>query len=134
MSDGTLLEGEEASAVYDLAILLAGWYHVIEWIRTTLLLTVICIGVNLISVWYLTSIITLYGIGVFAYIHYVYFALAEGKACAEAQPTRHMWLMIEIIYFWAVFLSCQCPMFLLRLYKKERLHEIMKNESETNSD
>ena len=44
--DGTVVVGEQASAVMDLAIKLAGIFHIIEWIRTTILLTVTCIGVN----------------------------------------------------------------------------------------
>ena len=129
-----MVSGDDASSVYDLAIKLAGIYHVIEWIRTTILLTTICIGVNLMTVWYISSIAALYGIGVFAYIHYIYLASAEGKACADAQPERHMWLMVEIIYFWAMFWSCQCPIFLLRLYKKKRLHLMLEAQSDSNSD
>lgn len=41
------VSGESASAVFDTAIKLAGIFHIIEWIRTTILLTVIFIGVNL---------------------------------------------------------------------------------------
>jgi hypothetical protein len=84
MEDNTQITGEDASAVYDLAILLAGIYHVTEWVRSTILLTTICIGVNLMPLWYATSIVGFYGLGAFLYIHYVYFLTDEGSACAEA--------------------------------------------------
>lgn len=96
LPSGIKLEGEDASAVYDAAIKLAGVFHVIEWIRTTLLLTVICIGVNMMQVWYVTAVSALYGVGVFIYLHVVYFSV-ESTACAENQTTRHQWLMAEII-------------------------------------
>jgi hypothetical protein len=124
-----LITGEDASAVFDTAIKLAGVFHVIEWIRTTLLLTIICIGVNLMKVWYVTAISALYGIGVFIYVMAV-LGSEDGMACAEAQPYRRMWLVVEVIYFWVLFFFYQAPFLLALCFKKERLHEIMHVESE----
>lgn len=73
----------KASEVYDLAIFYTGVFHIIEWIRTTILLVVICAGTNcLMYVWYLSAISTLYGVGVFVYVHIVYFS-ADGQACSS---------------------------------------------------
>lgn len=80
LSNGTKISGEEASQVLDVAIKLTGIFHVMEWIRTTILLTVICIGVNLMHVWYVSTITALYGIAVFIYLIYVY-ASDAGRAC-----------------------------------------------------
>ena len=66
--DGTLIKGEAASEVYDMALYLAGIFHVIEWIRTTILLAVICIGANLMPIWYASAISALFGIAVFIYL------------------------------------------------------------------
>ena len=71
-SDGTLITGNDASAVYDMAIYLLGVFHMIEWIRTTILLTVVCIGTNLMHIWYLSALSMLYGIAVFVYAHVIY--------------------------------------------------------------
>ena len=80
--DGTKATGDSASAIFDTAIKLAGIFHIIEWIRTTILLTVIFIGVNFMHVWYVTGLISsLYGIAVFIYLQVVY-ASASSKACA----------------------------------------------------
>ena len=70
--DGTLIIGNDASAVYDMAIYLLGIFHVMEWLRTTILLTVVCVGTNLMTIWYLSSISVLYGIAVFVYAHVIY--------------------------------------------------------------
>ena len=102
LTNGTVVTGEDASKVFDLAIKLTGIFHIIEWIRTTILLTVICIGVNLMQVWYVSSITALYGIAVFIYLIYIY-ASDDGKACGLTQVTRYQWMMVEIIYFWVLF-------------------------------
>ena len=78
-----LIADEEASAVYDTAIYLAGIYHIIEWIRATMLLTVIVVGTNLMWVWYGTIFNALFGVGVFIYLHTAY-AGEKGQACKEA--------------------------------------------------
>ena len=43
-SDNTYITGEAASSVYDTALYMAGWFHIFEWIRATILLVVIFIG------------------------------------------------------------------------------------------
>ena len=81
LPSGILVSGDSASSVFDTAIKLAGIFHVIEWIRTTLMLTVICIGVNLMTVWYASAISALYGMAVFFYMMSV-MASDLGQACA----------------------------------------------------
>ena len=81
--DKTQIKGENASKVYDMAIYLTGVYHVIEWIRTTILLTVICVGANLMQIWYASALSALFGIAVFIYLHVVY-ASDDSKACESA--------------------------------------------------
>lgn len=68
MSSGVIVRDEQASAVFDTALKLCGIFHVIEWIRATFLLTVVCIGVNLMTVWYATALSSLYGVAVFFYM------------------------------------------------------------------
>ncbi len=40
--------GEEASGVYDTLLLMLSAYHIIEWVRATILLCAVLVGVNLI--------------------------------------------------------------------------------------
>lgn len=133
-SGNLIISGGDASAVYDTAIKLAGIFHIIEWIRTTLLLTVICIGVNLMKFWYVTMITALYGIGVFIYVMVV-IGSEDGIACADAQPHRRLWLVVEIIYFWTLFFFYQAPFVLAFCFKKEKLHLIINPKpSETEEE
>ena len=88
MNGSVTVSGEEASLVFDNVILLLGIYHIIEWLRTTILMTTICIGVNFMWVWYITCLNSLYGLAVFIYCHIVY-AGDLGRSCALNQPTRY---------------------------------------------
>ena len=112
-----------------MAIKLVGIFHIIEWIRATILLTVVCLGVNLMKVWYISAVSTIYGLVAFIYRHAAYWS-EEATACAEGQPTRHQWMMVEIIFFWILFGLYQFPMLLLRLFKREKLNEFLNEDSE----
>ena len=90
-------------------LLLLSIYHIVEWLRTTILLVVIFIGVNWIIVWYVTIINTLFGMIVYAFVHMAYFD-EEGELCAEVQPHRAMWLMGEIIAFWVTYFFFAFPL------------------------
>ena len=96
------MSGEDASAVFDTAIKLTAIYHIIEWIRTTLLLTVVGIGANIMHVWYGSGIIALYGAASYIYLIVVYFS-PQGKACGETQDSRYKWMLVEMVYFFVVF-------------------------------
>lgn len=54
----------------------------IEWIRATVLLTTVCIGVNLTLVWYVLIPNTIYGLIAYAIAHMSYFS-DDGKLCKE---------------------------------------------------
>ena len=128
-----MIKGEAASEVYDKALYLAGIFHVIEWIRTTILLAIICIGANLMPIWYASAISALFGIAVFIYLQVIY-ASDDSKACESAQKTRHDWLMVEIIYFWILFWIFQVPFLIIRFYKKEAIEEVLNAETPEESD
>jgi len=74
--------GEESN-IFDLPLLLLAIFHIMEWIRATVLLTVVCVGVNLMHVWYFTIFNTLFGLIVYLYVHSVIFG-TEGRACSAA--------------------------------------------------
>jgi len=81
--DGSRISGNAASAVYDRTLYLVGIFHIIEWIRSTILLSVICIGANLMSIWYLSCLNMFYGLACLIIVHITY-ASTDGKACASA--------------------------------------------------
>ena len=113
-------KAEKSSDVFDFPLLMLALYHMIEWIRTTVLLTVICIGVNWTWIWYVTTFNTLFGIVVYAIVHMVYMS-EDGKSCNDAQEYRGVWLLVEIIAFWALFFCCAFPMVCTVLCGKERV-------------
>ena len=99
---GKLANPEEATKVFDTPLLILAIWHIIEWIRTTVLLTVVCIGVNWTVIWYATMPNSIFGIVAYAIVHMVYFS-EDGKLCKEVQTNRASWLLGEIIGFWVVF-------------------------------
>lgn len=111
--------GELSSEVYDFPLLMLALFHIIEWIRTTVLLTVICIGVNWTLFWYLTTLNTLFGIVVYAIVHMVYTS-EDGESCKDVQEYRSTWLLVEIIAFWALFFCCAFPMICTMICGKDR--------------
>lgn len=129
----TVVVGEEASAVMDTPILLLAIYHIVEWVRCTILLTVVCLGQNLMKVWYALMVNTLFGLCVFLYAHAVYFGEAA-TGCAPTQPTRYTWLMVEIILFWVTFFALSLPMMYLRFWKKESIHITRYRPDEESDD
>ena len=132
---GALITGEDASAVYDLAIKMAGVWHVIEWIRTTVLLTVIFVGASsLMYVWYGTAVFTaLYGVASFITVHAVAFG-TDGRNCADVQETRAMWLVIEVVFFWVFFAFYQFPMAVLLCFGKKRISDALQDSEDEDED
>lgn len=127
---------EKSSDVFDFPLLMLALYHMIEWIRTTVLLTVICIGVNWTWIWYVTTFNSLFGIVVYAIVHMVYMS-DDGKSCKDAQEYRGLWLLIEIIAFWSLFFCCAFPMICTVLCGKERADRQLKEwheDSDSDSD
>ena len=130
LGNGIEKVGEDASSIMDTGIKVCGVFHIIEWIRTTMLLCIILIGSPLLNIWYFTAIPSaLYGIVAFIIMHTVAFG-GDAANCKEEQPTRYDWLKYEIIFFWTLFWIFQCPMGVFRLFKKEKLEEWLVEEED----
>ena len=98
--------GEEASAVYDMALFMLGIFHIIEWVRTTLLLTVTCLdGMGLLMwAWHITTPINaLFGVVCYLYAHYARLN-AAGQSCVENQPSRAKFLFAQILFFYITYI------------------------------
>lgn len=108
-------------------------YHIGEWIRTTVLLTVVCIGVNWTVAWYATTFWTLFGIVVYAITHMVYLS-EDGKSCKEVQEYRAVWLLCEIIAFWALFFCFIFPMCCTLIMGKRRANDTLQKWKEDNAE
>jgi hypothetical protein len=80
--------GDDASSVMDTAILLTGIFHVMEWIRSTILLTVVLIGVNLMWFWYISGLFSsIFGFVSFIYLIAIFFG--DASSCKVGQATRY---------------------------------------------
>ena len=96
----------QSAAVYDTAFLLLGIFHIIEWVRTALLMGVTCLGgVPLLLIYQFTSINALFGVVAYIFAHYARFSEA-GQNCKEVHPNRAQFLTAEIIFFYVVFGIC----------------------------
>ena len=89
-------------AVLDTAILLMAIYHLIEWIKTTLILTVACVGINLMYLYYPLVLNQVYGVIAVIYTMITVFS-DDGEACSKAQVQRGLWLKVDILIFWITF-------------------------------
>lgn len=117
----------DAAAVFDKPLLILAIFHIIEWIRTTVLLAAICMGSDLAWLmwpWYLTIFNTLFGLGATVNAMYV-LGTEEGQACAKYQVYRGEWLKVEVISFWILLIIYSLPMISLRFCSKESHDEIL---------
>lgn len=130
---GTLANPEEASKVFDTPLLILAIWHIIEWIRTTVLLTVVCIGVNWTIFWYVTMPNSIFGLVAYAIVHMVYFS-DDGKACKEVQTNRALWLLAEIIGFWVVFFFFVFPFIWTLCLGKDRNQKKLVEAYENDED
>ena len=131
---GTLADRNESSTIYDVPLLFLAIYHMIEWIRASILLTVTCIGVNIVSIWYWTILNSLYGLIGYSVAHMSYFS-DEGQLCKDVQEHRSQWLLAEIIAFWVLFFIFSFPFLgTLCLGKDSADVTLLKNYVEANDD
>lgn len=87
---------DASSAVLDTAIAMVSLFHMIEWMRQTVVLTTALVGVNLIPVYWALSINVVYGF-IAMLVGVIVRNTANGKDCAEAQPERARYLQLQIL-------------------------------------
>ena len=130
---GTLAVPDEASKIFDLPLLMLALWHMIEWIRTTVLLSVVLIGVDWMFVWYLTMPNTLFGLVTYAIVHMSYFS-DDGKLCRDYQENRANWLLGEIIAFWSIFFCFVFPFLCTLCMGRGRADKTLKDAYEAEDE
>lgn len=102
-----------ASEVFDGALLIVLIFHIIEWIRQTVMLTTILVGVKWLLVYNLLSLNLLFGL--VACI--IGFATGFGAdaSCTEAQPGRALFLQLQLLTFFLFPLWNQLPILVFKL-------------------
>ena len=114
----------DAAAVYDGALLLLAIYHIIEWIRTTIVLTVVFVGINLVWLYIIGILNTLFGLIAVIYAIAVRFG-EEGQQCAEVQEFRAKWLLVEIGLYGVLLLFWPGPILPLACMSKDKHQAIL---------
>lgn len=72
----------DPSKFYDMALYLISIYHIIEFVRFTLFMTCAFLEVNMMWIWYILYLNTLYGLASYIIVHKARFDM-DGKACAD---------------------------------------------------
>ena len=94
-----------AGDIYDNVLFHLGLFHIIEWIRTAILLTATCMGYkSLITFYRWTTPNVIYGFVAYVMAHFALFS-ARGLECwqKENQHIRGNFLLGEICLFYVVF-------------------------------
>ena len=113
------------SDVYNDSLKLIISYHLIEWVRIIMFLVTIILGQNMMKIWYITSLNTIFGIIAYIYVHAQRFS-DDGKACVEEQPARAQFLIAEVCIFWLIFHIASFPQFFLFVMKKQYIEDALK--------
>jgi hypothetical protein len=123
---------QKASAIFDTAIVLVTIFHMIDWIRWTLLLTAALVSVNLLPVFYFLTVINVpYGI-IVCIIAIVTRFSSDGNDCAMEgkQPTRAFYLGLQIICLVIILPTSLLHIVYMRIRGVEWCHEQYVHEEE----
>jgi len=124
--------GEEASEFYDSALAFSSVYHIIEWARTTVFLTAVLMGVNLIQVYYFLGLNMFFGI--FTFIYSILKLTDSDEDCKTNQDTRYVWLLADVIVFWVTFWLFSFPNVILFPIMGKKKLELGMKEPEDDDD
>ena len=116
-----------------MALLLLAIYHLIEWARIITFGVCVVIGANLMHIYYVTSLNTLFGIAAYIYAHVKRFG-ADGKLCADVQEFRAQFLLAEVIVFWTTFHIMSAPWILMKFMKPEAVDKAWKGGSDNEEE
>jgi len=125
----------KSSAVYDMALFIATIYHIIEWVRWTLLITTALINSNLIRLFNLTGLNYFLGVASLAISMAARFS-EDGVACAgeEFQSTRGLYLILQILCFVLSHFFTFANILFMYAMKNEWCHEQYLAEEEEEDD
>ena len=130
---GDLSSSEAASAFFDGPILWLGIFHVASWLRTAVLFCVVCLGINLMQVWYLTTPVTVIGIIAYLLSIQAYYS-DDGAMCADAQPFRAQYLVAEICACWFFIIINFLPFAICCMSKDKHDEHIRKSDDSDDED
>ena len=121
---GGATDAAMADALFSIPIALNCVYHMIEWIKWTIFLTSTLVGVNLMIVFVFLDIVgVLYGIA--ATIIGFSAGFGADVTCLDpsGQPSRVLYLQIQIVSFFLVFIFGSLPWSVFKIRGLEWTHE-----------
>ena len=116
-----------------MALFLLTIYHLIEWFRVIFILIKILLGQNFIPLYYFTYLNSFYGVAVYCYTHYARFS-PHGITCSAGQPLRAKLLLLEVIFFWTIFILWTLPQIYMLCFSHEKLARDYIGEEEDGDD
>jgi len=127
--------GEESSAILDTALALSTIWHIIEWIRWTLLLTSALVEANLIPLFKLFYVNVPFGF-IACIIAIATRYGSNGNSCAEEgkQAERAFYLGLQVICLVLYIPTCMFHVVLFKLKGVEWCHEQWLAEPEEDDD
>lgn len=112
-----------ADALFSTPIALVCIYHMIEWIKWTIFLTSTLVGVNLMIVFVFLDVIgVLYGIAATIIAFSAGFGAAEDCYKPEGQASRVLYLQLQIISFFCLFIFGSLPWSIFKIRGIEWTH------------
>ena len=111
----------QISAVYDFPILIVTIYHMIEWVRWTVLLTAALVDANLIPVFYFGHLNIIFGF--FAMLIAIIGGFSAADNCGTIQPERARYLSLQIICLVLWIPVSFAPIIFMKMKGAEWVHQ-----------
>ena len=108
------------SSVYDFPILIVTIYHMIEWIRWTILGTAALVDANLIPVFYILHLNIFFGF--FAMLIAIIGGSTAPSNCADVQPERARYLSLQIVCLVMWIPTSFCPYIYMKMKGENWVH------------
>ena len=110
-------------------------FHLCEWIRQTILLTTALVNVNLMPLYYLFSINTIYGFFALIFGIVVRFT-GDGPICSTVgiQMERARYLELQCICLFIYIFTCWSHVLYFKIRGVEWCHEVYLEEEEEEED
>lgn len=107
--------------------MLLGSYHIIEWVRFIVLMVAVFLGTNVVSLYYVLYLNTLFGL--VTYIIVMADRFGNGN-CADSQPGRMQVLTVEVIIFFVTFVIMSFPQLILLCMSQKNKDEAWEGPKE----
>ena len=107
--------------------MLLGSYHIFEWVRFIVLMVAVFLGTNVVSLYYVLYLNTLFGLVTYIIVMADRFG---NENCADSQPGRMQVLTAEVIIFFVTFVIMSFPQLILLCMSQKNKDEAWEGPKE----